>query len=79
MDPETWPAGMQLTLYLAERKELLTSNEVKCVTISDQYRLLQRCEGWQRAFESERVLECWAQSVQDLMQRVYFGIPVKAV
>jgi hypothetical protein len=53
MDPETWPAWPQLTLYLAERTELLTSDVVKCVTISDQYRLLQRCEGWQRAFENE--------------------------
>jgi hypothetical protein len=40
---------------------------------------MQRCEGWQRAFENERVIESWAQSVQDLMQLVCFGILVKAV
>jgi hypothetical protein len=59
MDPETWPAWPQLALFLVERNELLTSEVTKCVTINDQYKLLHRCEGWQRAYENERVIESW--------------------
>jgi hypothetical protein len=47
------PAWPQLALYLAERKELLKSEVAKCVTANDQFKLLQGCEGWQRAFENK--------------------------